>query len=125
MLLQSILAVLSGAVVGLLLGATGGGGSLIAIPLLVYGLGMPVPKATALSLVVVGYSAFFGAWQAQRKGMVRGLAAVIFSSTGMVGAWLGAHSQHLVPSKVVLFLFGLLLCGISLWIFLKGGGNEF
>lgn len=120
MLLQSILAILSGSVVGLLLGATGGGGSLIAIPLLVYVIGVPIQKATALSLVVVGYSALFGAWQAHRKGMVRGMAAVLFSSSGMIGAWVGAHGQHLVSANVVLLLFGFLLCGISIWTFWKG-----
>ena len=104
---------------GLLLGATGGGGSLLAIPLLVYVLGVPVQKATALSLVVVGYSALFGAWHAHRNGMVRGLAALLFSGTGMIGAWLGAHGQHLVTSRVVLILFGVLLCGISVWTLMK------
>lgn len=120
MFLQSLLAIVSGSLVGLLLSVTGGGGSLIAIPLLVYVLGVPVQNATALSLVVVGYSAFFGAWQASRDGMVRGLAAVFFSSTGMVGAWLGAHGHQLVRGEVVLLLFGFFLCGISLWTFLKG-----
>jgi len=120
MLFQALLAILSGSMVGLLLGATGGGGSLIAIPLLVYVVGVPVQKATALSLVVVGYSALFGAWQAHRNGMVRGLAAVLFSGTGMIGAWLGAHGQHLVTGKVVLLLFGLLLIGISIWTILRG-----
>ena len=124
MLFQSLLAILSGSMVGLLLGATGGGGSLIAIPLLVYVVGVPVQKATALSLVVVGYSALVGAWQAHRNGKVLGLAAVLFSSTGMVGAWLGAHGQHLVPGQFVLLLFGLLLCGISIWTFLKGRGEN-
>ncbi len=125
MLFQSLLAIiLSGGLVGLLLGATGGGGSLIAIPLLVYVVGVPVQKATALSLVVVGYSALFGAWQAHRNGMVRGLAAVLFSGTGMIGAWLGAHVQHLVIGEVVLFLFGLLLCGISVWTLWKGRAEK-
>lgn len=119
MLFQYVLAILSGSVVGLLLGATGGGGSLIAIPLLVYVVGVPVQKATALSLIVVGYSALFGAWQANRHGKVRGLAAVLFSSTGMVGAWLGAQGHQLVSGEVVLLLFGGLLCGISIWTFLK------
>ena len=54
-----LLALLSGGLVGLLLGATGGGGSLVAIPLLVYVVGIPVQKASAMSLIVVGYSALF------------------------------------------------------------------
>ena len=54
---QAGLAVLSGGLIGLALGATGGGGSLLAIPLLVYLLGMKVQSATVLSLMVVAASA--------------------------------------------------------------------
>ena len=115
MLLESVLAIVSGGVIGLLLGATGGGGSLIAIPLLVYVVGVPVQNATAMSLVVVGYSALFGAWQENRQGKVRGLAAVLFSSTGIVGALIGAHGHELVRGEVVLLLFGFLLFGIGAW----------
>lgn len=115
--LQFGLALLSGGLVGLLLGATGGGGSLIAIPLLVYVVGLPVQKATALSLIVVGCSAFLGAWKESRQEHVHLLAAVLFSFTGMIGAWAGAHGHQLVPESVVLFLFGNLLLVISLWTF--------
>ena len=116
MISQTILAILSGGVVGILLGATGGGGSLIAIPLLVYVVGIPVQHATAMSLVVVGYSALFGAWQQNRHGKVRGLVALVFSSTGMVGAWLGAQGHRLVTDDVILMMFGCLLVAISVWI---------
>ncbi|GJL63493.1 MAG: UPF0721 transmembrane protein [Nitrospirales bacterium] len=115
MISQTILAVLSGGIIGLLMGATGGGGSLIAIPLLVYVVGIPVQHATAMSLVVVGYSAAFGAWQQSRHGKVKGRAAVVFSSTGMIGAWLGAQGHKLVPADVILMLFGVLLLFISIW----------
>ncbi len=115
--LQFCLALLSGGLVGLLLGATGGGGSLIAIPLLVYVVGLPVQKATALSLIVVGCSALFGAWKESRQQYVHLMAALLFSLTGMIGAWVGAHGHQLVSETVVLFLFGNLLLGISLWTF--------
>ena len=65
-----LLALLSGGLVGLLLGSTGGGGSLVAIPLLVYVVGIPVQNASAMSLIVVGYSALFGAWQESRHKRV-------------------------------------------------------
>ena len=115
--------------VGLFLGATGGGGSLIALPLLVYLVGVPVQHATAMSLLVVGYSALFGAWQSSRQGLVRGWVALIFSSTGMVGAWVGAQGHRLFPHELILFLLGLLLVSISLWTLFthdqkKGRGNE-
>ena len=114
---QFFLALLSGGFIGLLLGATGGGGSLIAIPLLVYVVGLPVQKATTLSLIVVGYSALFGAWKESRHRHVHFKAAILFSLTGMIGAWVGAQGHQLIPESVVLFLFGNLLLVISLWTF--------
>lgn len=116
MISQTILAILSGGTIGVLLGATGGGGSLIAIPLLVYVVGIPVQHATAMSLVVVGYSGVFGAWQQSRHGKVKGLIALVFSSTGAVGAWLGAQGHRLVAEDVILLMFGCLLVAISAWI---------
>ena len=124
MLLESALAIISGGVVGLLLGATGGGGSLIAIPLLVYVVGVPVQNATAMSLVVVGYSALFGAWQESLQGKVRGLAAVLFSTTGIIGALVGAHGHELVRGEVVLLWFGFLLLGIGVWTIRIGPGQQ-
>lgn len=112
---QTILAIFSGGVVGLLLGATGGGGTLIALPLLIYLVGIPVQHATAMSLLVVGYSALFGAWQASRQQLVKGWIALIFSSTGILGAWVGAQGHRLIPHDWILFLLGLLLVSISLW----------
>lgn len=115
--LDLLLALLSGGLVGLLLGATGGGGSLVAIPLLVYIVGIPVQKASAMSLIVVGYSALFGAWQESRHQRVHIPAALAFSVTGILGAWLGAQGHQLVSEILVLFLFGNLLLFISLWTF--------
>lgn len=119
-----LLALLSGGLVGLLLGATGGGGSLVAIPLLVYVVGVPVQKATAMSLIVVGYSSLFGAWKESRQQRVHVVTAILFSLTGMLGAWVGAHGHQLVPENLVLFLFGHLLLFISVWTFWKNYEGE-
>lgn len=125
--LDLLLALLSGGLVGLLLGATGGGGSLVAIPLLVYVVGIPVQKASAMSLIVVGYSALFGAWQESRQKRVHIPAALVFSLTGVFGAWIGAQGHRLVSETIVLFLFGNLLLFMSLWTFWqpqKDKGND-
>lgn len=119
-----LLALLSGGLVGLLLGSTGGGGSLVAIPLLVYVVGVPVQNATAMSLIVVGYSSLFGAWTESRHHRVHVVSALLFSLTGMLGAWLGAQGHRLVPADVVLFLFGNLLIFISVWTFWKNNEGK-
>lgn len=114
MTIQALFALISGGIIGTFFGATGGGGSLMAIPLLVYVVGVPVQSATAMSLVVVGFSAFFGAWRAGRDGKVRGLAALLFSATGAIGAWIGAYGHQLVHGNVVLLLFGILMGVIAI-----------
>ena len=113
--LQPILALLSGGVVGVMLGATGAGGSILAIPLLVYLVGVPVQEATVTSLIVVGYSALFGAWRKSRDHHVKGRAALVFSATGLLGAWIGARGHTWINENTILLLFGLLMVGVSVW----------
>ena len=113
--LQLVLALLSGGVVGVMLGATGAGGSMLAIPLLVYLVGVPVQEAIVISLMVVGYSALFGAWRKSRDHHVKGRAALVFSSAGLLGAWVGALGHTLINENTILLLFGLLMVGVSAW----------
>lgn len=113
--LQLVFALLCGGVVGVMLGTTGAGGSMLAIPLLVYLVGVPVQEAIVISLMVVGYSALFGAWRKSRDHHVKGRAALVFSSTGLVGAWVGALGHTLINENTILLLFGLLMVGVSAW----------
>ena len=110
---QAALAIVSGGFIGLSLGATGAGGSLLAIPLLVYVLGTPVREATAMSLAIVASSALFGVWEYGRAGDVRAKAALVFSGTGAAGAWGGAYVHQLVREEVLLVLFGMLMLGAA------------
>jgi hypothetical protein len=110
---QGPLAVAVGGLVGLSLGVTGGGGSLLAIPLLVYVLGTTVRDATAMSLLIVGVSALLGVWEYGRAGEVKVKAALVFSGTGAVGAWAGAYAHQLVRGEVLLVLFGALMLGAA------------
>ena len=96
-------------IVGLSLGLLGSGGSIIALPVLVYVAGIPVKQAVAMSLVVVGVTAAFGAVV---QGRLRGIdrrAAIVFALTGMVGAFFGAKLTHLVAEPILLLLFGSLM----------------
>jgi uncharacterized membrane protein YfcA len=110
---QGPLAVAIGGLIGLSLGATGGGGALLAVPLLVYVLGTPPHDATAMSLMIVGFSALLGVWEYGRAGEVRVKAALVFSGTGAVGAWAGAYAHQLVREEVLLVLFGMLMLGAA------------
>lgn len=104
-----IAAITAGGLVGLALGATGGGGSLLAMPLLVYLLGVNVQAAAAMSLVVVAAAALLGVYQRRESGEIRPHAALVFSTTGIVGAWVGAFGHRLVQGYLVLLLFGVVM----------------
>ena len=120
---QAGLALLSGGVIGLALGATGGGGSLLATPLLVYVLGVKVQSAAAISLVVVAVSAWLGLYQRRASGEVKVKAGLIFSATGAVGAWGGAYGHGFVQEEMVLLLFSLLVI-VAAWHMWRQSGHQ-
>ncbi len=113
----------SGALIGLSLGAMGGGGSLIAIPLLVYVVGTTVQEAAALSLFVVAFSALLGIYQHYRAGQVRVKAALVFSGTGALAAWAGAQGHRFVREEVTLLLFALLMVFVAIRMVQQGSAS--
>lgn len=102
-------AVLAGLPIGLQLGATGTGGAILAVPLLVYLAGIAPKEAAAMSLVIVAASAWLGVWEYGRLGQVEPRAAAAFSSTGIPGSWAGAYGHGLVRGEILLICFGVLL----------------
>lgn len=109
MIEQALRAVLAGVPIGLQLGATGTGGGILGVPLMVYIAGMSLQQAAAMSLMIVAASSLVGAWEYGRKGMVKPKAAAAFSWTGMIGSWGGAFGHHMIRQEILLVLFGLLL----------------
>lgn len=104
-----IAAVALGLVIGLALGALGGGGSILAVPVLVHLAGQSVGAATATSLVAVGASAVVGAAGHARAGRVRWGAAAAFVIVGVPGSWVGAWVNHRVDGDALLLAFSLLV----------------
>lgn len=95
--------------IGLSLGLLGGGGSVLALPVLVYILGIDPKVAIAMTLVIVGSVSFLGAIPHARKGNVDWLRAAVFGSSTMVGAFLGARLALLpfVTAQLQMGLFAL------------------
>ncbi len=108
-----------GAVVGLSLGLTGGGGSIFAVPLLIYGLGVRPREAIGVSLAAVGVTALVGAVQRLRSGQVEVKTGLLFAAAGMLatpaGAWLGGR----LPEAVLLVLFAGLMIAVAVRMWLK------
>lgn len=111
---------LYGSIVGVSLGLTGGGGSIFAVPLLVYGLGFGLRSAVAMSLAIVGVTALYGAILQARSGIVLWRAGAILGAGGIIAAPIGAWIGALLPDSVSLLLFAGLMLAIGLKMVLRG-----
>jgi uncharacterized membrane protein YfcA len=114
----AILTILLGALVGFSLGLTGGGGAIFAVPMLIYGLGVPAREAVGISLLTVGSTAFVGFVQRARRGMVEFPTGLLFAVAGMLGAPVGSRLAELIPEHVLLALFAglMLLIAVRMWL---------
>lgn len=112
--LQQVLAVISGGIVGFTLGLIGGGGSILAVPLLLYLVGYRDPHVvigtTALAVALTAFANLLPHW---RAGNVRWKPAVAFAIPGALGAALGASIGKAVGGKQLLFLFALLMIAVA------------
>ena len=105
--------VLAGALIGLSLGALGGGGSILTVPVLVYGLAQSAGQATTGSLVVVGVTSLIGAIAAYRAGNVLLTRGVAFGAVAIAGSAIGAKASGLVSGPVLLAAFAVLLVVVA------------
>lgn len=104
-----LLAVAAGTLIGLSLGALGGGGSILAVPVLAYLLDQSPAQATTGSLVVVGVTSLIGAIAARQAGNVLLAQAAAFGAAAIGGAVLGAKASARVDEDVLLVAFAVLM----------------
>lgn len=102
-------AILGALLVGLTLGLLGTGGSILAVPVLAFGLGMPEKLAISHSLVIVAGIALFGAVSYARSGLVNWRSVIGFALPGAVGALLGAYVSQWLPGAVQLAIFATIM----------------
>jgi hypothetical protein len=96
--------------IGVSLGALGSGGSIVTLPILVYIADIEPKTAVGMSMVIVGGTSLLGGYLHWRSGNFLLKPALLFSATGVVGAYLGSGGTHLVSSSVLMLLFsGLML----------------
>lgn len=107
------IAVVAGFLIGLSLGALGGGGSILAVPVLTYGLGQTAAQATTGSLVVVGVTSLVGAVTARRAGHALVGRGIAFGVVAIGGAAAGAVASTAVPEQVLLADFAALLLVVA------------
>ena len=104
-----ILAILAGAVTGIVLGLFGSGGSIIAMPALMYLLNVEAKSAIAMSLGIVAVTATVSGWDNWRRGNVDVKIAAVFGLFGVIGTYGGARLGVLTPVVVQLTLFALIM----------------
>ena len=109
-LLTSGLATGSGGVVGVILGLVGGGGSILAVPLLTYVVGVSSPHvAIGTSALAVSVSAAGNLVSQWRAGNVKWRCAAVFSAAGILGALAGSAAAKAVDGQSLLALFGVVM----------------
>ncbi len=104
---NELLGVALGFVVGIVLGLLGGGGSILAVPIFHYVFRVPVKPAIAMSLAVVGMSAFVGFLGHWRQGSVNLRVGLSFGAFAMLAAFVTARLSGPVPPDVQLGLFAV------------------
>jgi uncharacterized membrane protein YfcA len=112
--MQGGLGLVSGALVGFSLGLVGGGGSILAVPLMVYVVGVPEPHvAIGTSAIAVALNAGINLSNHARGGTVVWACALTFAAAGIVGAFLGSLLGKMVDGQRLLALFALVMLLIA------------
>ena len=118
--LQAGLAVLSGGLVGFMLGLIGGGGSILATPLLLYVVGLGPHQAIGTGALAVSVSAFTNFTVHARGRNVYWGVAILFAVVGVIGAAVGSSLGKSFDGKRLLFLFAILMVIVGVLVLRRG-----
>jgi uncharacterized protein len=113
-MMQSVLGLASGMLVGFSLGLVGGGGSILAVPLMIYVVGVPDPHvAIGTSAAAVAANAAMNLSNHARGGTVRWSCALVFAAAGIAGAFAGSVAGKMLDGQKLLALFAALMLVIA------------
>ena len=118
---MAIVGLLLAALMGITLGLLGGGGSILAVPILKYVVGFGAKEAIASSLAVVGLTSLFAAIGHWRAGNVNVRVALVFGSVAMAGTYLGARLAVFFSGGVQLALFAAVMIVAAYFMFRDNG----
>ena len=119
MTLAMLAPLLLGILSGTLLGLTGAGGAIIAVPLLIFGLGLPMLTAAPVALLATAIGAGTGALLGLRRGILRYKAAMVMSACGLLLSPLGLWAARYLPNQPLMLLFALVLFYVSITMYLR------
>lgn len=118
-----LISALLGVPVGMILGLTGAGGGIIAVPVLVAGLGWQMQQAMPVALLAVTGGAAVGALEGLRKKLVRYRAAIVMALAGMPFTAVGVSVAQVLPQQVLLVAFAAVLVLVSVRLMRRSNGN--
>jgi uncharacterized membrane protein YfcA len=110
-----------GLLVGVIIGALGGGGSILTVPLLVFALGLSAQEATSASLVIVGITAVVASVSHARSGHTRWRTGLLLVAAGVPASILGTRLNRLVEENVLLLTFAALMLVAATGMLLRAG----
>ncbi len=119
MLIQAVLAVVCGSLVGFTLGLIGGGGSIMATPLLLYVVGLPPHVSIGTGALAVSVNSLINFGGHARSGNVHWRTAILFAMVGIVGAAIGSALGKTFDGQRLLFLFAVLMVVVGIMILLR------
>ncbi|MGD8214110.1 sulfite exporter TauE/SafE family protein [Aestuariimicrobium sp. Y1814] len=108
-----VIAVIAGFAIGFSMGSVGGGGAILAVPVLVYALGQPPLQATTGSLIVVGATGLLGTLLAHRRARLDIGQGLVFGAVAVVGSSIGAIGAHWVAPEVLMASFAVLMLVVA------------
>lgn len=121
---MALLAIPFGAVIGVSLGMLGGGGSVLAVPILVYILGQNVHQATTASLIVVTVGAVAGGIGHARAGRICWRHAGAFTAAALPGVIAGTALGNAVSGRTLIAAFALIMLAAAAAIWRKAGSGS-
>ncbi len=114
-----LLALAAGAVIGLAVGALGGGGGVLAVPALTYLVGVAPNDAATASLVIVSVTSLTALCTHARAGAVRWRTGLVFASAGLLPAVAASVVSRQLPHAVLTAAFAV-LAGLAAITMLRG-----
>lgn len=119
-MLPDLFALITGGLIGLVLGLLGGGGSILAVPLLLYFVGIDDPHvAIGTSAVAVSASAIVNLVLHARVGNIKWPCSIAFALTGSIGALVGAYYGKAIDGEKLLLFFALAMFGVGISMLLR------
>jgi uncharacterized membrane protein YfcA len=120
-LVQYALSVISGVLVGFSLGLIGGGGSILAVPLFLYFVGLSaLPNSAHVAIgttaLAVGINAFINSYMHFKKRNIAPRVGAMFAAAGLVGSLIGAYLGHITPGTSLLTYFAIAMIALGIYV---------